>query len=266
MKIHSKIPALTSSLITIGASVLSVPGVLPEGTPRTPFLFLALALFILSITLLCVYYFDLRYVFSNLVALKNLGIRKIDESGGGSIKWKSKVLSTSKRIRFMAVSGEGFIKAYREPIITALVDKKVIIKVLLATPASEFISDLENVESKVRAGHISPEIHKVSALLEEYLIEADKRKTQDDLIGKIYIAFFDTEFRNSALICDEKQGWLTINQPPKRAVESVSFQLVSGKNSLLNTTVNHFDTVWDICKSRNTVKQILLNQTELEAT
>ncbi|TON29399.1 hypothetical protein CGH59_23965, partial [Vibrio parahaemolyticus] len=147
MKIHSKLPVVTSSLVTLGTTVLSIPGVLPEGTPRIPFLILAFALFVVSIVLLCIHFFDLKYAISNLFVLKRLGIRKINESGGGSIKWKSKVLSSSKRVKFMAVSGEGFIKAYKEQIIKALVDNKAVIKVLLATPDSKFVNDVENVES-----------------------------------------------------------------------------------------------------------------------
>ena len=72
----------------------------------------------------------------------------------------------------------------------------------------------------------------------------------------IYIGHFNTDLRSSILICDNTFGWLTLNLPPARAIQTLSFELIEGKDSLLTTANEHFDRIWDICTLRGTVTEL----------
>lgn len=135
--------------------------------------------------------------------------------------------------------------------------QKATIQVLLAKPNSEFINDTELNESETRVGHISPEINKTIAMLQEYLKMARDIEGNNGSVDRVYIGHYNTNLRSSILICDDSFGWLTLNLPPTRAVESPSFELKKTDDRLLNTANDHFDRVWTICRSNNSIIEIV---------
>lgn len=248
--------AIASSLFGISAFVMGIPGILPDGTPRFPFLIATIVLLSISLILLLISFFDLKYIFHNLRTLKKLGIVRLHHLGSSGEEIKTKKIANANVIKFIAVSGEGFIKAYKNELVRSLCDKKSTIKILLATRNSEFVNEVEATESKNRIGHISPEILKSEAMLREYLEKAKIIAGSDVAVGRIYIGYFNTHLRSSILICDNTFGWLTLNLPPARAIQTPSFELRDGKDSLLITTNEHFDRLWDICTSKGVVTEI----------
>ena len=76
----------------------------------------------------------------------------------------------------------------------------------------------------------------------QYRAEKEAR-VRKSTIGHIWIGQYRSALRNSILICDNNWCWLTINLPPKRAIESISLELKSGV--LLDDCLVHFDSTWN---------------------
>ena len=150
------------------------------------------------------------------------------------------------------------MKVLKDEIIHALRENSAGIRVLLATANSDFVCDVEEQESTERIGHISPEIRKVESMLREYLTDAKSTATEHAVIGQVLLGHYRTHLRNSIVLCDNSWGWLTLNLPPKRAVQSPSFELGYAENSLFTTCSQHFERIWDLMNSKGNVKQITI--------
>ncbi|MCJ7457170.1 hypothetical protein MUP07_10610 [Candidatus Bathyarchaeota archaeon] len=192
---------------------------------------------------------------SILRTCKRLGIKRIHETPGGQTM--SRHIEKSRIIRIMAVSAQSLIKSHKRAIVTSLRDNSAHVMILLATPRSEFVADLEKSESSSRMGQISPEIEQVERLLSECAQEASAAR-QHGTVGAVDIGHYRTHLRCSLVLCDDSWGWITLNLAPKRAVELVSFELCSmttGTGLLADCTA-HFDRVWSLIQAENGVRRI----------
>jgi hypothetical protein len=187
---------------------------------------------------------NIKNFFNNFMMIRKLGIRKIYDTGKGSPDLNKKIKSGTD-IKIMVISGDNLIKGLKNEMVYALAEKRSEIKLLIGTPGSEFIQDVENAESRSRKGQISAEIRKVVRYRDEYIAEA-KSKAGGKMIGNFEIRFFNTELRSLITIVDNKWAWITPHFPPARALQSMSFEVVEKNEGLLiKACVNHFDTIWN---------------------
>jgi hypothetical protein len=165
-------------------------------------------------------------------------------------------VSNAQRVRIMVLSGNTLIKSIKESLILALTgEKKVLIQIIVGTKESEYVTDVEELESEDRENQISGEISTTESFLKEYLKIA-ARNRNPDLIGKIQIGYSTTQLRSSIILVDDDWGWLTLSLPPKRALQTVSFLLRKAENGILEDCINHFDKTWDILERKHKVLEI----------
>jgi len=167
-----------------------------------------------------------------------------------------KKMSKAKNIKLMAVSGIYIIRNCKEEIINALRDQKAVIRILLASPGSILVSEIEEMESPHRSGQISQEIINSKQLLTEFVEEAKIGRSIEE-IGIILLGHYSTQIRANMLICDDSWGWVTIGFPPKRSAQAFSFELSKAENGLLSECIQHFDKCWAITENRHQVTRIL---------
>ena len=246
------------SAVTIAIGVLGTIATvytMPDGFAHNAFVMALSMLALIGLFSLLSQEVDLLSAWSVLRQSKRLGIRRINDTGHGNSNCSQ--MANAKNIRIMAVSGNAVIKSRKSEIISALRNQKAFIRILLAQPNSQFVSDVESAESLHRMGQISPEISGVEKLLHEYVAEAASGKGAEE-IGKVKIGHYSTQLRTSLILCDESWGWLTLNLAPKRAMQCVSLELSRVDNGLMVDCINHFDKCWEIVEQRNQAFQILL--------
>jgi hypothetical protein len=204
--------------------------------------------------------FDLskRFAFAtalgNLATCRALGIVRIHRLGRGAGTTPAR-LSQAAHIAIMAVSGQHFVKAHKEEIIEALVKQRATIRVLIGEPVSPFVRDVEVAESPSRIGQISSEIEQTERLLTEYLTDSSNRAGIRG-VGQISLGYYSTHLRASMILCDKSWGWLTLNLPPKRALEMMSLELCPAESGLFEMASTHFDQTWKWAVANQRVKRI----------
>lgn len=206
---------------------------------------------------------DWLSAWSNLSQLKCLGIRWVYSTGEG--KSPATPMANAKNIRIMAVSANALIRLRKKDIINALREQRAFIRILLAQPNLQFVSDVEETESPHRLGKISDEIYGVEGLLSEYVEEAMSGRSTEE-VGKVKIGYYTTHLRSSLILCDDSWGWLTLNLPPKRAVQSPSLELSHVDKGLLEDCIKHFDRCWKIVEERGQSLQVLPKRESVEQT
>jgi len=228
--------------------------VMPDTIERTFFLLIFWLLLCACLFGWLLQKIDIVNAWSNLRQCKQLGICRIYSTS--QLESPCTQMAQAKNIRIMAVSANALIKQRKNEIISALREHRSFIRVLLAQPNSQFVLDVEESESVHRIGQISPEIDNVKKLLSEYVEEAATGKRIEE-IGEIKIGYYSTSLRSSLILCDDSWGWVTLNLPPKRAVQSASLELFHVDGGLLNDCIKHFDRCWEIVEQRKNSFQIL---------
>ncbi len=178
---------------------------------------------------------------SSLLSIsRKLGIRGLHKRGDDETERKIKIIENSKDIMIMAVSAKSFFHHLEGAFVNSLLKHNLKIQILLATVKSEFVKDVEIAEGKHRINKISKEIEDTEDQIVGILEEALNRSNISNLNkNKILVANYRSALRNFIIICDNKWGWLTLNMPPKRAVENFSFKFKSGL--FLNDCLRHFN-------------------------
>ena len=245
---------LILGIIGTFVAVLSIPDVALKYTAFAGCLLISITALYFFISA----YIDIGTAFRNLKAIKELKVHRLYTDGASANERIRVAVREAKTIRIIVVSGEGLVKVLKNEIIYALQKNAASIRVLLATANSDFVSDVEESESIERIGNISPEIRKVESMLIEYLREAKLSATEHGVIGQVKLAHYRTHLRNSIILCDNSWGWLTLNLPPIRAVQSPSFELKYAHNSLFTICSQHFEKTWDLMNSKDNVKQIAI--------
>ncbi len=247
----NKIAYFVSLLITIIGLVSNYSGFfdLDSGVKK----FLGISLFIVLGILLIIMLINKYGIFSIIrtgEAIRILGINRI-VIGNRNEKLQEKIRN-SNEIRIITVSGDNLIKVLKNDIHEALTKKKALIKIIVATKNSEFLEDIENIESPYRKGAITTEIENIERYIKEYQEEAQKVVENP---GKIELRFFRTHLRASIILCDN-WGWYTFNLPPKRALHCPSIELINKDEGLYEMCSEHFNGVWNYNELRHTTKNI----------
>lgn len=203
---------------------------------------------------------------------KVAGISDITLDGRMSAEEFEKHLLQSKTLKIFYTTGARLLQNYEE-LLAKFVSKGGEIKFICCKPHSAFLTEVQLIEETVGGLVDRSSIHNefygcFTALL--HVLNLAKNRFRDysgSDIGKIELAFTETLFRSSILICEKQNrqdswGWLTLTLPPFKSKETVSFELIGceetkrNENVLINRASNHFDSVWEISEKKGDVFQI----------
>jgi hypothetical protein len=170
---------------------------------------------------------------------------------------KARLASATKSIKIFSTTAEPLIRSNEGPFTNALCNGADI-QVLVAQPGSEFIRDVEEIESMRdhRPREIQSELQRIQGYLQGYLADAKKRNGKRKLpTGTVEVRYYSTHFRSTMILCDKKWGKITLTIPPKRATTSASFEVGedASHDSLLLQCHDHFMYNWRIAKKHNRV-------------
>jgi hypothetical protein len=181
----------------------------------------------------------------NLRIASKWGLERIHMQGRAN-KIIKKKLDHIKTLRIIVVSGDNLIKSLKDELLFLLTVKRATIQLLLATPNSEFVKDVENIESDFRQNKISGEINTVISYVKEYLSEASRK---EEIIGSFKIRHYNTQIRSSVIIINDEWAWLTLYLPPQRALQAMSFEFVKkNEDSIVKQCLTYFDSIWEKSK------------------
>ncbi len=152
----------------------------------------------------------------------------------------------AKTIDIIRTSGPTFFRELRIPFMTAL-QNGALMRVILATPNSEYIKDVEIMQ------RTDPNYQYVNNISEE-LIQSEINLGNISN-GNIFLGHFQTQFRANILILDQKKAFYTpVLPPPKLSEDTVTFCLASGH--LLTDCIVHFNTVYNMLVAQNKIRKI----------
>lgn len=183
-----------------------------------------------------------------------IGISRIYNRGSGRNEELANHILKSHDLKIMALSAAS-IRIHITAIVTALVNNECKVKVLIAKENSDFVSEVERLEP-YRHGQIHAEIEHTRTRLLEIVNRANDVRHKRKPIGRVWLGRYMYALRSSLLICDNNWCWLTLNLPPKRASESVSFVIEKVSDGLIDDCINHFESVWELYK--NEIEEITL--------
>jgi hypothetical protein len=188
--------------------------------------------------------------FKSLRLVKNaeyLGIRSISRSDtaheliiNGYIEQHNPI----KDLRIMAYSGAGL-----KPLLDNGYLRKIVVedharvKILLASPGSECVRELEDIEGE--AGRISRGIEQTMVAIARVQNEV-KEAEKDHTVGSITVRRYNTQIRSAITLVNDEAGFLTLSLAPFFGSNTASFELCNtGGESLFNRCSGHFNAVWD---------------------
>jgi uncharacterized protein DUF4062 len=189
-----------------------------------------------------------------------LGIERISTTGLPPADLLAAKLRSGNTIRIITTSGVRLFENHRRDILTA-VSRGAVIRVLLPIPGSDFVKDVDDVESVYadRGTKIDQEIQDARLRLADIVAEAKESSVSDGAVRPfdVQVAHFSTHLRSTYTICDDSWAWLTITLPPERAVQSPSLELVgSGDAPLISLCIQNFDRAWRTAVLREDVTRI----------
>lgn len=240
------------TLIGLAGSFASIYALVPASPWRIPLLIVSSLGLTGAVIISGLAWFMQPVPWAVLPACKDLGIDRIHATGISGPKM-SQNLSHACEIRIMAVSGLSLLQHQKPHIVSAL-RSGATLRILLAEKESQFVQDVEKAEASSRIGNISKELDVVQNLLQEFLEEA--ATSPKKATGKIFLGRYTTHLRSSLVLCDTAWGWLTLNLAPKRAMHSCSLELSHRTGGLLPDAIAHFEKVWSVAKSRNTIYKV----------
>lgn len=188
---------------------------------------------------------------------RDYGIKGVyyDERASTRIKEQ---LSEIKELKILAVSGTNISKSLESDFVKLLTQNHAVIKILVGSPYSDFIKDVEACESYdldsksdtgLRKDMISEEIEHVVKNITICIGKAINKQKEENksVMGHLIVKHFNTHMRSSIIIINNEWAWLTFNLPPAKALHSLSIEFYrKDKDSYINDIVNHFDTIFDL--------------------
>lgn len=244
---------LASIIFTIASAIVTF--ILVPSPYNYYLLVLSIILLIIAILNYVSKTFGIRNLAHRLYYSKKLGIQTISKKGNIDTIEFSKRVKKAKELKILSISAYGFIKNYSDVIKELLINCSTI-KVLISQEGSKIVSQIEDLSSHFQKNLISEEIRQSKSMLYDIYYEVYQLK-KGQPIGKIEIGSYDTHYKMPMIIIDDNFAKLTITLPPKRAMNSTSFELRKlDDDCLLTDTVKHFDTIWGYLKDHNKIKEI----------
>lgn len=213
-------------------------------------------------------------IYNNITKSKKYGIKGIYYNERASDRIKEK-LSKIEDLKIIAVSGTNMLKSLEADLVTLLTQNHAEIKILVGSPYSDFIREVEACESYdpilqsnsgLRVDMISQEIEHVIKNINiciEKAISKQKKKNKS-VMGKLVLKHFNTQMRSSIIIINNEWAWLTLNLPPAKALNSLSIEFYRKDNdSYINDIVKHFNAMFQLSTDCKEVKKCEITYKEL---
>lgn len=194
--------------------------------------------------------------------MKDFGFLQTVSVAEVSSSEKRQIYLNSDEIKFIYVSGNGYFKNNISNLRKALA-KGTEIKVLLARPNNQFLTDIETIEKNngIRSMEtfINSEVYDIHMLIENI--------NKDFPNNPIQVRYFSSEYRLPLMITKKKineesmltKGWLTVTLPPYKSTKHFVLRgkyIDNEEEPNSNNEINfiymmdqHFDAIWDVSLS-----------------
>jgi hypothetical protein len=178
---------------------------------------------------------------------ENLGIRNVSRSDAAHdliIRDYMERNKPVKELRLMLYGGGGLKTLCESGYLKKIVvEDKAVVKIILASPDSDFIRELEEIEGE--AGRIRRGVEQTTESIKRVLKEA----RQEHVVGSITIRHYNTQIRSALTLINDEAGFLTLSLAPSFGPTTASLELFNnGEDSLFGKCSKHFNAVWERCK------------------
>lgn len=224
------------------ASILAL-----EGWPRTA----ALCILVSCIVAAIAYSIGRGQKTMRDAGLDELGILRVFATATEGNKCFSSRLMSARKIRILAVNAEMLWRNMSETIKGALKNGATF-ELLMATQGSELVREMEEMEiadGRERDGDIDTAVgqsrSEFLALVRESRSEVAPRDHRK--LGEVWIGHFNTQYRETMIICDEDWVWWTPHLNPARGARRPTFVAHGERSRLVELCVRHFEAVKKAC-------------------
>ena len=160
-----------------------------------------------------------------------------------------KEIDTAVRVDIMFTTGQRFLQTHKRSLVS-MVANNGHLRVLVARPRSQFLKDVQEMESspaRTRAD-LSPEVRGALQTLQEI-----RETTQS---GLIEFGTFTTHLRTSLVIINQRRAWLGITLPPFRTTETPGILATKDgrPDDLVGMAVQHVERAWSVIPAAHKVE------------
>ena len=183
--------------------------------------------------------------------MDSLGITRVYTTATEDNNYFIENVSKARKIRILAINIEMLLRNMSLPFKTALKNRTEI-EVLVANPESELVQEMEKMEltdGRPSGRSIQQCIREVEPQLINILRESfNELPSQDHArIGKIMIGYFNTQYRESIIICNDDWVWWTPHFNPARGNQRPTFVAEGQESQFVRLCIQHFDAVKYMC-------------------
>lgn len=179
--------------------------------------------------------------------LDELGVIRVYATVGEDDSYLSQRLERAKKIRILAMNAEMLLRNLPIPLKNAL-KSSTNLEVLISLPDSELVHEMEQMEKDDGRGpgrsieqcirHTKPEL---LSLIRESRAELPPR--DHHRLGSVCLGHFNTQYRETMIICDDAWVWWTPHLNPARGAERPTFVFQGQEAKLTRLCIRHFEAV-----------------------
>lgn len=198
--------------------------------------------------------------------LDHLGVTRVYGTAKEDDSHLTHRLETAKKIRILAINAEMLLRNLPMAFKNAL-QSGTKFEVLISLPNSEFVHELEKMRkdgSRGQGRSIEQDIRETEPALLSLLKEAmeDLPLSDHHRLGSISLGHFNTQYRESMIICNDDWVWWTPHLHPARAAQRPTFVFQGQEATFTRMCIKHFEAV----KKMVSMKVLTLSIGENNAT
>ena len=189
-------------------------------------------------------------------AINSMGIQRTSYAGSTDTAPLKRLIASAKNVKVMFTSGVTFLGNHHDDLRTCVVNGGEV-TVLLASPNSPFVFDLEQLEGRDAISPISSEIKQSVARLKRIVREATKLVLASTAVGSIKYGYYRTHLRLSLIIIDDRYCYAILCYSPKRTSEALAFLFDVNEatdHPVGRHIIEHFDAVHRLIESGGRMK------------
>jgi hypothetical protein len=124
-----------------------------------------------------------------------------------------------------------------------VVEDRALVKILLASPYSEFAKEIEDILGE--GGRISVGVEQTIKSIKR--VQDEIRKTpRPGAAESIMVRYYNTQIRSALTLINDDAGFLTLSLVPSFGSDTASLELLNtGGDSLFDRCSKHFNAVWE---------------------
>lgn len=184
--------------------------------------------------------------------VKNSGMIAITAKGTVDLDSVRPLVRKAKCVKCMSVSGGAILRNLHSAI-EHMIENGGEFHLVLASPQSDFVRNIEKIEQRLAEGEISAEINLAISHLRGIIDKARSTKGSTRIKECTY-AYFTTHLRLSLVAIDDRYYYAVYNLPPHRTSETMGIlydRQCQSNVTVVNQLAEHFDAVIKDCKQRN---------------